>query len=255
MSAARPLDGARIVITRPQDRGESLCERINAAGGEAFHFPVIDIHAIENARLPESKPDLMIFTSIAAVEHGLPLFDSALPDAKIAAIGNATASALRAAGIKPGLVPEREESEGLLALPAFNDIAGKKIWLVKGRGGRELLANTLRDRGATVRLIEVYERRLPDRDISPLLERWRTQRIDAIVVSSRAGLENLHAMLDTEGREYLRETQLVMPTPRMLKLALEFDVEPASVIANGASDDAQLAALEGWWRDRLQDSR
>lgn len=248
------LAGARIVVARPAGRGESLCERITAAGGEATLFPVIDIHGITGALLPAGKPDLVVFTSVAAVEHGLPLFD-ALDVSQAAAIGSATAGALRDAGLDPAHVPSREESEGLLALPAFSDVAGLTVWIVKGRGGRKLLAETLAGRGATVIPVEVYERRLPARVPGPLLERWRDGRIDAVVVSSASSLENLHAILDDEGRRHLRETQLVMPTPRMLKLALELDVHPAPVIAPGASDDAQLAALESWWHDRLQDSR
>ncbi len=247
------LAGARVVVTRPAGRGESLCERIKAAGGEALSFPVIDIHALDNVQPPDGRADCIVFTSVAAVEHGARLVSSA--GMETAAIGRATANALRDAGIAPAHVPEREESEGLLALPAFGNVAGKTIWIVKGRGGRDLLADTLRERGARVFPVEVYERGRPMTGVEPLLERWRAQAIDAVVVSSRAGLENLHAMLDAEGRQYLRKTQLVMPTPRMLKLALEFDVQPAPVIAAGASDDALLAALEGWWRDRLQDSR
>lgn len=248
------LAGARVVVTRPAGRGESLCARIHAAGGEAIAFPVIDIHGIPGARLPEGEPDRVIFTSVAAVEHGLGLFKS-LDGAKVAAIGAATAGALRDAGVAPAHVPEREESEGLLALPGFSDVAGLTAWIVKGRGGRDLIANTLRERGAGVVLVEVYERHVPGTDTAPLIERWRADAIDAVIVSSRAGLENLHAMLDAEGRQFLRETQLVVPTPRMLKLALELDMLSAPVVASGASDDALLAALERWWRDRLQDSR
>jgi len=253
-TVSSPLAGARIVVTRPAGRGESLCSRIHAAGGEAIAFPVIDLHGIPGARLPDSDEDRVIFTSVAAVEHSLGLFES-LDGAKVAAIGATTAGALRDGGIAPAHVPEQEESEGLLALPGFTDVAGLTVWIVKGRGGRELIASTLRERGANVVLVEVYERRLPETDTGPLVERWRAGAIDAVVVSSRAGLENLHAMLNAEGRQFLRETQLVMPTSRMLKLALELEVLSAPVVASGASDDALLAALERWWRDRLQDSR
>lgn len=247
------LTGAQIVVTRPAGRGESLCARIRAAGGEAMHFPAMDIQPLERPRLPHGRADRIVFTSVAAVRYGLPQLRSGL-QARIAAVGQATAGALREAGID-AQVPEREESEGLLALPAFREIAGCNVWIVKGRGGRELLANALRERGAIVDVIEVYERRPPAQGIEPLLARWRAGRIDAIVVTSRDGLKHLHAVLDAEGRRHLRETQLVMPTPRMLKLALELDVLPAPVISEGASDDALLAALEGWWRDRPQDSR
>ena len=252
------LAGASIVVTRPEERGEALCKRIAAAGGEALLFPVIDIRALPDATLPDGDPDWVIFASVAAVEHGYRRVHTRMSrNTRIAAIGTATARALQAAGRKADAVPERQESEGLLAMPALTDLNGLATWIVRGRGGRDLLPQALRERGAVVSLVEVYERALPAAATALLVERWRTNRVDAIVVSSRAGLENLHAMLDAEGRAFLRETQLVMPTERMLKLALELGIRPAPLVAAGASDDAFLAALTSWWRDadRPQDSR
>src|SRR5690606_23076345 len=104
-------------------------------------------------------PDWAIFASIAAVEHGLPRVRSRIGETRIAAIGAATANALRTAGVRVDAVPDREESEGLLELPAFHDMTGATVWIVRGRGGRGLLAETLRARGADVAFVEVYERR------------------------------------------------------------------------------------------------
>lgn len=251
----RTLAGARIVIARVRDRGAELGQRIAAAGGEAFHFPVIDIQPLPGVPLPANIPDWLIFTSVAAVEHGL---RRVLPrreaGTRIAAIGDATAQALRAAGAPADLVPERQESEGLLERPEFAGIAGKHVWILRGRDGRELLVDSLRARGGIVDCLETYERKVPGDSIEPLLERWRSGRIDALVITSAAGLSNLHAMLDAAGRGFLGQTQLVVPTARMLKLAHEFDIRVAPIVATGASDDALLTALVNWWRDGRQES-
>lgn len=242
-----PLAGASVVVARAAARGASLCEAIRAAGGEALDFPVIEIRPVTQPVLPSDTPDHVVFASVAAVEHGLERVRGRMGSAsRVAAIGSATAAALEAAGMRVDILPERQESEGLLQEPAFADVAGCATWIVRGRGGRELLPSALAARGADVHLVEVYERSVPDASITPLLVRWRERRLDAVVIASRAGLENLYAMLDAEGRRFLRETQLVVPTERMLKLALDFDIRTAPVVADGASDEALLAALIAW---------
>lgn len=252
----KPLRGAGIVIARAEGRGESLRERIVAAGGDALVFPVISIRALPEPALPEAVPDWLIFTSVPAVEHGMSLCrQRMISSTRVAAIGSATASALRAAGVTVNAVPARQESEGLLELDDFHGIDNADCWIVHGRGGRELLAGTLAARGARVTVIDVYERALPETPLEPLLAWWRNGHVSALIVFSRSSLVNLHAMLDAEGRRFLRETQLVMPTGRMLKLAHEFHIRPTPLIAETLADDALLASLQEWWRERLQDSR
>lgn len=250
------LEGAGIVIARAVGRGESLRQTLLKAGADVLLFPVIAIRALPAPVLPAATPDWLIFTSVPAVEHGLEICRRRMcATTQIAAIGEATAKTLRDAGLTVHAVPERQESEGLLDLPEFQAVQEADCWIIKGAGGRELLAGALAARGARVTLLDVYERGLPQTPVEPLLEWWRAGRVDAVVVSSRSSLVNLHALLDNEGRSFLRETQLVMPTERMLKLALEFHIRPAPLIATDISDQALLATLQAWWRDRYQDSR
>lgn len=248
------LEGAGIIVTRPAARGQQLCRRIAAAGGRALSFPTIAIEALESVEIepPPAAVDWLIFTSVAAVEYGLSRIEPWRgPDTHMAAIGEATTRALQARGIEQVVHPaHRHESEGLLDLPEFRQVRGHEILLVKGRGGRELLRETLAARGASVRQAEVYARRKPERSAAELLNWWRAGQLDAIVVSSRAGLENLHAMLDDEGRRFLAETTLVAPTARMIKLVRQFGIAPEPVISAGASDDAVMDALCDWWQSR-----
>lgn len=253
---ANTLKGAGIVIARVEGRGETLREHIIAAGGEVLLFPVIAIRALPAPALPATAPDWLIFTSVSAVDHGLDICVRRMtPATRVAAIGGATAKALQDAGIRVDALPDRQETEGLLELPEFRAVQDAGCWIIRGRDGRELLASALFARGARVTVIDVYERTLPATPVAPLLEWWRQGRVDAIVVSSHSSLVNLHAMLDAEGRRFLGETQLVMPTERMLKLAHDLHIRPAPIIATNIADAAVLSALQEWWRDRPQDSR
>lgn len=250
------LQNAGIVIARAEGRGESLRQSLLKSGAEVLLFPVIAIRALPETTLPDATPDWLIFTSVPAVEYGLKICQRRMSaSTRVAAIGEATANTLRDAGVTVHAVPERQETEGLLMLPEFHAVQEADCWIIKGAGGRELLAGALAARGARVTLLDVYERGLPQTPVEPLLEWWRAGRVNALVVSSRSSLVNLHAMLDNEGRTFLRETQLVMPTERMLKLALELHIRPAPLIATDISDQALLATLQAWWRDRHQDSR
>lgn len=256
------LRGAGIVVTRPAERGQELCRRIAAEGGRSMAFPTLQIEPLDPpaVTLAAQPVDWMVFTSVAAVEQGLDRLQAHRgKDTRMAAIGDATAAALEQAGCANIVQPTlRQESEGLLELEEFRVVRGLRILLVKGIGGRELLRETLVQRGADVGIAEVYRRVRPDTSSNALLEWWRNDTLDAIVVSSRAGLENLVAMLDAEGRRYLSRTTLVAPTARMIKLAGELGITVEPVIAAGASDEAVMQALRSWWRSiqeqRQQDS-
>ena len=167
-----PLAGLGILVTRPAHQADRLCELIKQAGGRALRFPVIEILPPHDtaplAALIDTldDADIAIFISANAVEHGLALLRARrdLPAAlKLAAIGRSTGAALRATlGRGPDICPaERFDSEALLALEAMQKVHGKRIVIFRGEGGREVLAETLRARGATVEYADVYRRARP----------------------------------------------------------------------------------------------
>lgn len=254
---AGALDGARIVVTRPAERGESLCRAITAAGGDALLFPTLRITPLGSAELHDHlpAPDWLVFTSVPSVEHGGELLDQKLPgwrERNIAAIGQATADALQEYGISSVARPPagQQHSEGLLDCDGFTATSGQQVLIVRGEGGRRLLDETLRNAGVKVTSLPVYRREPAAVSPTQLLARWRENRVDAIVISSAEGLRALHAILDDEGRAQLRGSQLVLPTARVIKLAQDLGIQPEPVIASGASDEAVLAALADWWAGR-----
>jgi uroporphyrinogen-III synthase len=244
------LGGLSVLVTRPEHQAEGLCDLIQAAHGRPIRFPTLvirgpaDKQAARAGLLAASKADLLIFVSANAVQYAFPLLPDQLPlDIAIAAVGQATARALSDAGLDPTLVPERMDSEGLLALPELNAVAGKSVVILRGNGGRELLAETLRDRGARVTQVEVYRRELPQRSAGArnLVDGWN-RLVDVAIATSSAIFDNLVELLGEQGLARLRHTPLVVVSQRTAEHALANGCEVVFVAAS-ASDSDLLGAL------------
>ncbi|WP_456379682.1 uroporphyrinogen-III synthase [Thiolapillus sp.] len=215
------LHGLGVLVTRPVDQAEKLCELIEAAHGRPLRFPAMEITPVDDPQPAReafstiSANSLLIFVSVNAVVHAFPLLPDELPlDLQIAAIGAATAAALEERGLSATLVPEqRFDSEGLLALDALSDMRGRQAIIVRGRGGRGLLKQELEKRGAEVAYAEVYERRLPRRNTDNLIRGWK-QMVGAVTVTSSEMLDNLLQLLGAEGAVLLRSTPLVVLSER-----------------------------------------
>lgn len=252
MSACSNLGGLGVLVTRPAHQAQGLCRLIAAYGGRPVLFPVLTIEATidpapARALLTEDW-DLVVYTSVNAVQFAArlrapPVSAGILSGgrAQVAAIGMATAQALTALECIPDLVPERHDSEGLLTLPAFTQPAGQRILIVRGEGGRALLADTLRKRGAQVAVAEVYRRGLPAVDVEPLLDHW-DRDVQVVTVTSGEILDNLLCLLGDVGRSRLCATPLVVISDRVRQLAIGLGIDQV-VCATGASDAALLAAL------------
>jgi len=221
-----PLSGLGVLVTRPAGRAEGLLARLRELGADPVLFPTLDI-------LPPADPialarhladlaifDLAVFVSPTAVQYGLAGIESWPAGLRAAGVGQATAAALRAAGILPVLAPrEGADSEHLLALPELADMAGRRVLIFRGEGGRELLANTLAARGATVDYAECYRRGLPVADPAPLLDAWRRGGIQAVTVLSSQGLDNLFTLLSEDNAGLIRATPLFAPHARIAEHA------------------------------------
>lgn len=256
MADPKPLRDTGIVITRPVHQGEMLKARLESKGAAVLHFPTIEIlPAARNTDL-ESRLRLLesyhwaIFISPNAVDYAADYLDfgSLPPKLKIAAIGPGTARALAAHGRKPDMLPrDGANSEALLKLEALRAVARKRVLIVRGQGGRELLAQTLEERGAEVDYAEVYRRAVPRADQAEAGRWFRGSRVDAVVVTSRLSLLNLDHMLSPGLTPYLRASQLLVSSARVLKVARAMGMRRRPVVAADASDRALVHALASWW--------
>lgn len=242
------LKGVGILVTRPRTQAQELVAAIEAAGGTAFCFPVLDIVAIDEnvvsaAANSLGKPDVVIFVSRNAVEYGLKYAHGG----QLAAIGPSTAAAIAAAGRIVDIQPTAGyDSEHLLAEPVLDDVAGKHVRIIRGSAGRKLLAEELVARGAHVDYLSVYERRLPDvsaQTLSDLEARWRQGDINVITSMSVQSFRNLVTLLPAWCETQLEVTPLVTPAGRVLKEVL--DRYPASrpIIASGPQAEDMVKAI------------
>lgn len=250
MSAA-PLAGRGIVVTRPAHQAASLAEGIRRDGGRPILFPVLEIRDAEDlqplhdvmARLETF--DLAIFISPNAVARAMALMTARRawpPQLRAAAIGRGGVRELQRHGIQDVIAPECGfDSERLLDLPQLQQVAGLRIVIFRGDGGRELLGETLHARGARVTTVACYRRVRPAADPAPLLAAWGRGEVHAVVVTSSEGLRNLFAMVGAAGLPWLQHTAVVAPHPRIAAVARELGC--TDVITSGAGDDGLLAAL------------
>jgi uroporphyrinogen-III synthase len=247
-----PLAGAGVLITRPRHQATELADAVSAAGGRPLLFPVLEIVpvAVEQtaAALAElNAPDIVIFVSPNAVLHGLAYAERA----QVAAIGPATRLAIEAAGGRVDIVPTQGfDSEHLLESPELTDVAGKIVRIVRGQSGRELLADTLRSRGATVEYLAVYDRVVPTPEageIDDLESLWAAGGVNVVTVMSVESLDNLVALLPASCRALLARTRLVTPASRVIKEALiRFPGIPTTLARGPQAGDlvAAIIALE-----------
>lgn len=247
------LRGRTIVVTRPREQAGPLVDGITSAGGEALLFPLLEIEAIDDA--PEflsalrrlDGAALAIFISPNAVRHGLAGVrrHGRWPDGvPVAAVGQGTAQALREAGFAAAVVPESgADSEALLACRELSAalLAGRDVVLFKGEGGRDLLASTLAERGATVLPAPCYRRLPPAGNIRLLIDRHCAGRLHALVLSSSEAVRHLGVLLADADPALLRETPAFCPHPRIAEAASAIGCR--RICLTGAGDSGILAGL------------
>ena len=249
--AVLPLQNVTVLVTRPAGQNENLCASINDLGGNAIALPTIVIEPVipANESALADVYDWIIFTSANAVKYGLPRI-SRNERTRIAAIGRATATALDAHDLTPDALPETgASSETLLKHPAFDHVSDQSVLLVKGVGGREVLANALRTRGAQVTELEVYRRSVPAinaRVIDEIEGRWATDGIDVVTLTSVETLQNLFAMLTEGGRRHLRSTVFATVSERIVARARELGLTGLGLVSRNADDESLIGAIAAW---------
>jgi len=242
-----PLTGLVILVTRPAAQSVALAERIRELGGEAHVLPAIDIR--QRVASVAGTYELVIFVSVNAVEHGATLIVRSA-QTQIAAIGKATAAALRALDFSVDIVPEHSfTSEALLAHPQLTLPPSARILIVRGSGGRDTMQQTFLERGFTVDMLDVYERVLPQIDTvqrDAIESTWASDGIDVVTATSVETLRNLESLLSESGRALLRSTVLVVPSARVAAAAAEMGLRGDCIVAAGADDLSMTGALAQW---------
>lgn len=230
------LEGLEVVVTRPLPEGERLAQAIAKAGGRALLAPLLTIEPLKAS--PPPRAEIWIYVSRNAV-RACPFRPP--PEARCFAIGPGTAEALEGVGLRvDGTPPPPYTSEALLTLPALKEVAGKGILLVCGEGGRRLLEEELRRRGAEPFRLEVYRRAPPPREVVEQLRSWLREGEKVVVATSGEILERLRRSVPEAVRH-----PVCVPGPRLQEEARRLGF--SEVIPSASPRDTDLiAALAAW---------
>ncbi len=242
---------SKILITKPAHQATVLLQQLHAIGLEGFSFPSIDI-------LPPSNPqsmqqvsqqvdqiDIAIFVSANAVQPAVTLWPADQTPHTIAAIGPATAAALRQHGYDVDLIADPPSSEGLLQQPLLRaeSVVGKHISIFCGENPKNLLPKTLRILGATVQLVTCYRRHCtqPSADnIQQLMQ----QPISCIATSSLESLLNLYQILAPQHIAWLLGKPLIVINANMQQLAIKMGFLKSRIwVADSASNVAVIKTI------------
>ncbi|OOG25050.1 uroporphyrinogen III synthase [Thioalkalivibrio denitrificans] len=261
-AAQGPLKGAGVLVTRPAHQADAFCRMVEAAGGVALRFPVMEIRAPRDSERLDAVIDALddfdiaIFISPNAVSMALNRIHARRhwPDhLRIGAVGRKSAQELARAGHAAHICPPRRfDSEALLAEAELQDVAGKRIVIFRGDGGRELLGDTLKERGAQVEYAEAYRRARPDADTGQLLHHWSRGELHLATSTSSEGLRNLFDMVGKLGRMWLRKTPLVVGSTRMVDTARELGFQGDPWVAEDPSDESMMDTVLQWAKAREQ---
>ncbi|MEX0709374.1 MAG: uroporphyrinogen-III synthase [Woeseia sp.] len=255
------LGGDGVLVTRPAHLAHELADAVTAAGGRVIAFPVIDIvpedpTVVAGTLARLAPPDIVIFISRNAVLHGLGTLGR--NRVAIAAIGPATRDALVAAGRQVDIEPAGGfASEDLLAEPALANVGGKRIRIIRGKGGRELLAATLERRGAAVDYLDVYRREphcFSRDELAKLARRWQAGEVRFVTAMSVASLDNLLRLLPAACLENLAAAQLVTPSTRVIQTALERIPSVPALLAKSPRATHMVEAMVAGRRPRMDDA-
>ncbi len=217
------LAGASIILTRPAADAAALVRAAKSRGAVALRLPGVivkvidDMDAARRALSTAKAANFWIFTSPNAVRYCLKLLGAGSTSTLPAtfAVGAGTRRALARHGIAAFAPSGAQNSEGLLAEADLADLAGKSIAIIDAPGGRDLLAPALRERGARVERIAVYQRLPPRLNADHFSTLAAAPRPWISLVSSSVILNHLCAALPADLRARWQREALVVSSSRL----------------------------------------
>ncbi|RTE64473.1 uroporphyrinogen-III synthase [Amphritea opalescens] len=251
----------RVLVTRPAHQAQGQMTLLCSLGIDPVSLPLLEITAVAEAdsAFPLLKSNIMdldlyhkvIFISANAVTAGMDLIDQYWPQLPLGiewfAIGQQTALTLDNFGITAQRSPAGYDSEALLSLPLLQNIAEQKILIMRGEGGRETLAEQLRQRGARVDYADLYRRSMPHYTSEQIISSIIDKPLAAALLTSGEAVNNLTQLINDHDLKALRHTPLVVPSERVARIATELGytrVMTASGPDNQAMAETVLSTID-----------
>ncbi|MBX2870273.1 MAG: uroporphyrinogen-III synthase [Acidiferrobacterales bacterium] len=251
---AATLSGSAVIVTRPGARGRELVSELSELGARAMLAEVLIIELLpKRPELREvisqlEQSTLLVFVSIHAVSafaEAMSATDRALPAGiQCAAIGAATASALQHHGMQVDFVPSEEmNSEALLKMFDQTCFAKRPVVIFRGQKGRELLANSFSEWGATVIEIECYRRQYKPRDLAEQIAALEAGERRAVICTSVDLLEALLQSLSLPQQQVVFRSDLIVFSERIAAAARKLGFHSQFVVAPTTNNEGLIRGL------------
>jgi len=269
------LSGLTVLNTRPLRQARALGLAIERAGGHQIAFPALVIQPfISRSAVAllegERHFEIVIFVSANAVNVMQRLLsDHArsesgqqqkwpttliefLQDARVVAVGEATARALSDNGIQADIPGHGDyRSEALLQLPVLQQVQKRIILVVKGEGGRNLLADALVKSGASLSILECY-RRLPGKDDpGQVVAGLETGLIDVVIVTSVDSAAALLSHVGAGHRRQLLDLPWLVLSERMQQACRQLGCSNRLLVPGQINQQGMVVCLADWWHNQL----
>jgi len=252
-TTTNPLLGLKILITRPRDQAHALSEKLQALGAVTIELPTIQIVAPQSYTQLDSAIhnikyyDWIVFTSV----HGVQFFNDRLTTSnttlakdnyvKVAAVGPATATALKNAGREPDFVPQQYLTENTAT--GLGDLHGKRILLPRADIASKRLPQILREHGASVDEVVAYRTVMPGDLTREELESILMKGFDVITFTSPSTVRNLALLIGSEELErYLKNCKVACIGPVTSDAAKEFGIH-VDIVAKNHTIDSLVEAI------------
>ncbi|MDF2954286.1 MAG: Uroporphyrinogen-III methylase [Thermodesulfobacterium sp.] len=232
----KPLFGKKIVVTRTREQASKLVEKLEELGAMCYEIPTIKIEAVVDEKIYQtieklSSYDWIIFTS----ENGVKFFFKVLwekgkdlrvlGNSKVAVIGSSTKTFLENMGIRADLIPEKEfTQEGLISAFSRIDIKDKNILIPRAKEAREVLPQRLKEMGAKVDVLPVYETKTCEESKEKL--RNILEEVDIVTFTSSSTVKNFFKLIEETERSYLKDILFASIGPITSATLRKFGFEP-----------------------------
>ncbi|MDO4178079.1 MAG: uroporphyrinogen-III C-methyltransferase [Phascolarctobacterium sp.] len=254
----KPLFGKTVIVTRARAQASDLTAKLEAEGAKVVEVPAIkivppsDYGPIDEAVQNISDYKWLVLTSANGVEYFFARMETfgkdsrALANVKIAAIGSATAQALKAYGIKADLVPSAYKAEELAEALASQVSIGDKLLLARAKVAREVLPEKLRVLGCEVNVVTAYETVADCENKDELVELLASGEASIITFTSSSTVTNLLEALG-EDKELLNKVALACIGP-VTEATLNKAGFKASINAEQYTIEGLVKAIKGYYK-------
>lgn len=249
----RPLFRRRILVTRAREQASDFKTMLAELGADCIEFPTIGIapppswEPLDSAIGRLSTYDWAIFTSVNGVRFFMQRLRAAgldvreLKGVRLAAIGPKTAEALEQCGLRPDLVPKEYRAESILEGLSGTDMKGMSFLMPRAMEAREILPETLRERGARVDVVPAYQTVLPAERADEIVLRLKQGEIDCLTFTSSSTVTNFFSLFKKEEIMPLLEKPVIacigpVTAETAKKLGLEVDIMPSEYTIGGLTE-------------------